>query len=141
MPLFRTEISADGTVKQIEQDVYKDADGAVRVLDADQVVPEGWVEMQGERPTSEHVAQEDGAWILVPPVLDPKLIGVEFQGVMCSATKEDMWGLSAVAPWVQEGNSTAFEFDNGNVLVLTPDNYRAFTAVWGAYRASFFPVP
>lgn len=43
MPLFRTEVSADGTVKQIEQAAYKDADGAVHVLDADQVVPEGWV--------------------------------------------------------------------------------------------------
>src|SRR5690606_6555047 len=46
-----------------------------------------------------------------------KLAGVKFEGVMCSATKEDMWGLSAVSPWIQAGNSTAFEFDNGNVLV------------------------
>lgn len=74
------------------------------------------------------------------PEVDHKLQGVLFEGVLCSATKEDMWGLSSVAPWVQAGNSTAFEFDNGNTLVLTPDNYRAFTQVWGAFRASFFPV-
>lgn len=70
-----------------------------------------------------------------------KLAGVEFEGVMCSATKEDMWGLAAIGPWVQAGNSAAFEFDNGNVLVLTPENYQEFTSVWGAFRASFFPVP
>lgn len=69
---------------------------------------------------------------------DPKLVGVEFQGVLCSATKEDMWGLSSVAPWIESGNSTAFEFDNGNVLVLTPENYRAFYEVWASFRASFF---
>lgn len=43
MFLFRTEVAADGTVKQIEQTAYQDADGAVHVLDADQVVPEGWI--------------------------------------------------------------------------------------------------
>lgn len=29
--------------------------------------PNGWIVMQGERPTSEHVAQEDGAWALPEP--------------------------------------------------------------------------
>lgn len=77
-------------------------------------------------------------WSSIPVVVDLKLIGVEFEGVMCSATKEDMWGLSSVAPWIQSGNSTAFEFDNGNVLVLTPENYRAFYETWASFRASFF---
>lgn len=103
--------------------------------------PDGWVTMQCERPSPEHVASAGGTWILVEPAVDPKLVGVEFQGVMCSATKEDMWGLAAIAPWVQAGNNTAFEFDNGNVLVLTPENYQEFTSVWGVFRASFFPVP
>ena len=85
----------------------------------------------------------DGAsWGRVPVTgADLKLQGVEFQGVMCSATKEDMWGLSAIAPWVKAGKTTAFAFDNGNTLVLTPDNYLEFTQVWGAFRSSFFPVP
>lgn len=26
--------------------------------------PEGWIVMQGERPTPEHVAQADGVWVL-----------------------------------------------------------------------------
>lgn len=77
-------------------------------------------------------------WSDVPTSIDLKLVGVEFEGVMCSATKEDMWGLSSVAPWIESGNSTAFEFDNGNVLVLTPENYRAFYDVWASFRASFF---
>lgn len=96
--------------------------------------------------TSVGTAPEDASqvwqfpgWGPIPsgPV-DQKLQGVEFEGVMCSATKEDMWGLSAVSPWIQSGNSTAFEFDNGNVLVLTPENYQEFYAVWASFRASFF---
>lgn len=71
---------------------------------------------------------------------DRKLEGVEFQGVMCSATKEDMWGLASIAPWVAAGNNTSFEFDNGNTLILTPENYQEFTLVWGQFRASFFPI-
>lgn len=30
--------------------------------------PAGWIVMQGERPTPEHVAQEDGRWAIVPVV-------------------------------------------------------------------------
>ncbi len=71
-------------------------------------------------------------------VKEAKLAGVEFDSVMCSATAEDMWGLSAVANWVRAGQSTPFKFDNGNVLVLTPDNIDAFEAVWVPFRASFF---
>lgn len=29
--------------------------------------PDGWIVMQGERPTPEHVAQEDGSWVIPPP--------------------------------------------------------------------------
>jgi len=57
---------------------------------------------------------------------------------MCSATKEDMWGLNAIKEWVVAGNDVNFEFDNGNVLTLTKDNYSAFEAVWVPFRAGFF---
>jgi len=67
-----------------------------------------------------------------------KLVGIEFEGVMCSATAEDMWGLSSVKGWVRAGQSTPFVFDNGNTLVLTPANIDAFEAVWVPFRASFF---
>ena len=67
-----------------------------------------------------------------------KLVGVEFEGVMCSATKEDMWGLSSVEPLVLSGTPVNFKFDNGEVLVLTADNVAAFQAVWVPFRMSFF---
>lgn len=119
------------------QNVYAEVGSCLQQLGGS--CPPGWTVMQGLRPAPDMVAQRDGSWTAAPA--DPKLAGVEFEGVMCSATKEDMWGLSSVAPWIAAGNSTAFEFDNGNVLVLTPANYLEFTQVWGAFRASFFPVP
>ncbi len=67
-----------------------------------------------------------------------KYQGVDFQGVMCSATKEDMWSLNSIKDWVAAGNNVDFEFDNGNVLTLTKDNYAAFEAVWIPFRAGFF---
>ena len=69
---------------------------------------------------------------------EAKLVGIEFEGVMCSATAEDMWGLSSVKEWVRAGQSTPFVFDNGNTLVLTPANIDPFEAVWIPFRASFF---
>ena len=83
----------------------------------------------------------DGAFTTPEPEVipeDPKMVGVEFDGVMCSATKEDLWGLSSVKDWVAAGNNVNFEFDNGNVLTLTKDNYAAFEAVWIPFRAGFF---
>lgn len=67
-----------------------------------------------------------------------KLAGIEFEGVMCSATKEDMWGLSSILSVVQQGMSVPFEFDSGETLILTPDNLEAFQAVWVPFRLSFF---
>ena len=75
-----------------------------------------------------------------------KLSGVAFTDatdanagtIMCSATKEDMWGLTSVQASVGMGNSENFRFDNGNVVVLTPTNAAAFLAVWAPFRSSFF---
>jgi hypothetical protein len=64
--------------------------------------------------------------------------GIKFEGVMCSATAQDMWGLKSVEDWIRGGASTNFKFDNGNVLELTPANIDAFYAVWVPFRASFF---
>ena len=69
-----------------------------------------------------------------------KLTGIEFWGVMCSATKEDMWGLSAVDSYVRAGVPTPFKFDNGQVLLLTAANIDAFKAVWVPFRAQFFDL-
>ena len=35
--------------------------------------PDGWIVMQGERPSPEHVAQADGAWI-IPPTPVPEVV-------------------------------------------------------------------
>lgn len=79
-----------------------------------------------------------------PPAPDPKLVGIEFEGIMCSATAADQAGLVAVLLAIQmQGvtfRPTRFEFDNGSVLVITLANYQAFTAVWLPFRQSFFAV-
>lgn len=74
--------------------------------------------------------------------VDPKLIGIEFEGVMCSATAEDQNGLSALLLAIQlQGEAfqpTRFEFDNGSRLIVTKENWQAFAAVWLPFRQSFF---
>lgn len=81
---------------------------------------------------------------------EKKLQGIEFDSVMCSATKDDQFGLTGI--WMQyeslkalgkaaEFTPQAFNFENGSVLVLTKDNMEAFRAVWLSFRMSFFPIP
>jgi hypothetical protein len=76
------------------------------------------------------------------PEPDPKLVGIEFEGVMCSATMYDQNGLLAVltAYQLQGANfqPTRFEFANRNSLVITKDNIQAFIATWMPFRQSFF---
>ncbi len=77
----------------------------------------------------------------IPPP-DPKMVGIEFQGVMCSATMYDQNGLLAIlAAYQLQGANfqpTSFKFANGNSLVITKDNIQAFIAVWMPFRQSFF---
>jgi hypothetical protein len=84
-------------------------------------------------------AQPDPAPTLPP---DPKLAGVLFEGVMCSATRDDQAGLMAVLLAHQMQGAafkpTVFYFENGNQLVLTRENIPVFTPVWMAFRQSFF---
>lgn len=78
------------------------------------------------------------------PTPDPKLVGIEFDGIMCSATANDQNGLVAVMMAIQlQGAAfqpTRFEFDNGNTLVISLANYQDFMAVWMPFRQSFFAV-
>lgn len=74
-----------------------------------------------------------------------KLGGIEILGVMCSATKTDQSGLSAVALGVtlarmagQTFPDTRFEFENGNSLVVTNANFDTIYAAWMPFRQSFF---
>jgi hypothetical protein len=73
---------------------------------------------------------------------DPKLVGVAFDGVMCSATGQDQNGLVAVHLSIQlQGAAfpaTRFQFDNGNTLIITAQNHQDFMEIWLPFRQSFY---
>lgn len=107
----------------------------------------GWVDTTLEPGPLYGAALASGPAPYVPPApspVDPKLVGVLFQGVMCSATAADQSGLAAVLLAIQlqgsEFRPTRFYFENGNTLVITLQNYQAFTSVWLPFRQSFFTV-
>jgi len=66
------------------------------------------------------------------------MTGVEFDGVMCSCMKDDMYGLASIKSWLEAGNSIGFKFKNGNTLNLDAANIVAFEETWVPFRASFF---
>lgn len=68
------------------------------------------------------------------------MTGVDFNGVMCSAFKEDQWGLGSIKDFVMAGNDIDFEFVNGNVVTLTSANLAAFEAVWIPFRQAHLRV-
>ena len=98
----------------------------------------------GEETVREYTSAELAAIANQPPAPppDPKLVGVLFEGGMCSATRDDQNGLIAVltAYQLQGANfkPTKFYFENGNTLILTKDNLHAFIAVWMPFRQSFY---
>jgi hypothetical protein len=128
---------------------YTQEDGTVAVCRTEFGVPSGtpFIAVVGELPDR---AYRD-AWRIVgnEVVVDDavaagidfrrsKLAGVEFQGVLCSATSEDMYGLASIRHFLQAGGSANFEFSNGNVLALSANNMAEFEAVWVPFRQSFF---
>lgn len=68
------------------------------------------------------------------------MAGVEFNGVMCSAFREDQWGLASVKPLVESGTDIDFEFENGNVVTLTQANLSSFESVWVPFRMAHTKV-
>jgi hypothetical protein len=90
---------------------------------------------------------------LTPPELEPptkeyqKLTGIKILNVMCSATSQDQSGLTAVAMGTtlarmngQTFPATRFEFENGNKLVITDDNFDLIYSTWTPFRQSFFVI-
>jgi hypothetical protein len=73
---------------------------------------------------------------------DPKFVGITFNGVLCSATRDDQNGLIAVLVAFQLQKAsfppTKFYFQNGNVLTLTAENLLPFVGIWMPFRQSFF---
>lgn len=100
--------------------------------------PEGGIEV--DTPPVKASQTWNGAEWSEPVLSDHelKLIGVEIEGVMCSATSTDMYGLKCIEEWVAAGQTVNFEFDNGNTLPLTQSNMDDFKAIWIPFRASFF---
>lgn len=107
------------------------------LLSADLGIPENELTVEAE--TEAEKAAEKTA---------QKLTGVDFEGVMVSATSEDQHGLNAI--WTQDvlakmagGTMPAvnFVFENGAKVVLSDENIESFKAVWLPFRMSFFPMP
>lgn len=76
-----------------------------------------------------------------PPPPDPKMVGVDFDGVMCSATTDDAAGLLQVKAGIDligTSFSTRFRFSNGGEIVLSASNFLIFMKVWVPFRQSFF---
>ncbi len=96
--------------------------------------------MAALRPQGNYVAAVDGTWTVADPTpQELKIIGVEFEGVMCSATGEDQAGLAWVLPYIRDGKEMPpFKFLNGNSLLITVDNVAEFEHVWLPFRESFF---
>jgi len=74
-----------------------------------------------------------------------KRAGIEILGVLCSATKDDQNGLTAIATGVTLARAasstfadTAFQFSNGNSLTITDANFNSIYAAWVPFRQSFF---
>lgn len=67
-----------------------------------------------------------------------KLLGVSYDGVQYSATKEDAWGLGSIESFIRDGNETIFEFANGVSLKLSASNFDEFMKVWRPFRQGFF---
>lgn len=77
-----------------------------------------------------------------------QLTGIEFSGVMCSATAEDQNGLDSLLLQHTIAKLTNaqlpdnyFRFKNGNILLINSENIEALDAVWRPFRMSFFPSP
>ena len=102
---------------------------------------EDYIEMNSMRPSdANYVAASGGVWEIAPPTpQELKLIGVEFEGVMCSATADDQFGLTGVIMYIRSVHEIPpFKFENGNSLQLNVGNVDAFESVWLEFRESFF---
>ena len=102
-------------------------------LNPDYLQYKDWLEQGNTPEPSDEVKVQD---------LDPKLKGVLFEGVWCSATKEDQNGLMAVLTAFQlQGVNfvpTVYEFANGTKLELNKYNIQGFIETWLPFRQSFF---
>jgi hypothetical protein len=144
------------TIYSIRSDMVFGGGVEIEVTDAVRSpIPAGHTRVSPHPIPAGHYAVMQGGWKYVKgvapeykepePYIDPKLTGVEILGVMCSATREDQNGLTAVAMGVtlarmngQVFPATKFYFANGNSLTITDENFDAIYAIWTPFRQSFF---
>lgn len=131
---YPAELAGHGWVRCIDIPVVYDKDthklGEVEYTCTDNVVH--------GTPTIVPLSEPELAEVAKRIEREQKWEGIEFEGVMCSATKDDMAGLAAVEPWVRDGNDVNYEFENGTILTLTSENIDPFRNTWIPFRASFF---
>jgi hypothetical protein len=121
-------------------------DGVVtNIAKAESPIGENWIDATGAQIGSTW----DGVNFTDPEPIpeDPKMVGVEILGVMCSATGRDQEKLSALTTGAivsknlsQPFPDTLFEFKNGNTLIITESNFEAIYGIWFPFRQSFFAV-
>lgn len=118
-------------------------------------IPKGYTRQSPEPIPAGHYAVMQGGWKYVlgdapeyktpEPYVDPKLTGIEINGIQCSATRNDQDGLTAVAMGVtlarMAGEAfppTVFYFENGSSMVIADDNFDSIYSQWVPFRQSFF---
>lgn len=142
-----------GWIGDAPRDGAEQVDGlAIDFLAAHRRTAEGdWVKRDPVPPpppsTAEEIAAQEAARLASEREAaerERKIAGVEFEGVMCSATAEDQAGLAAVLLAIQMQGAafqpTMFHFENGSRLVIHLGNWQAFAATWLPFRQSFFLV-
>lgn len=74
--------------------------------------PAGWIVMQGERPTPEHVAQADGTWI-IPPASVPEMVTMRQarQAMLYAGILGQVDSLIAAMPG-EEGESARIDWNH-----------------------------
>lgn len=78
--------------------------------------PDGWIVMQGERPTPEHVAQEDGSWV-IPPTPVPQTVTMrQARLAMLYAGIHDEVEAMIAAMEGEEGRTAQIEWAHADVV-------------------------
>jgi hypothetical protein len=74
--------------------------------------PDGWIVMQGERPTPEHVAQEDGSWAVPPaPVPESVTMRQARQAMLSAGILSQVDALIAAMPG-EDGESARIDWNH-----------------------------
>jgi len=90
--------------------IYAELGSSLQQIGGDR--PDGWIVMQGERPTPEHVAQADGAWA-IPPAPIPQSVSMRQarQAMLYAGILSQVDALIAAMPG-EEGESARIDWNH-----------------------------